>query len=53
MEMIFKLQSNITRVKLFIHHNYFEWAPCIETFGFFAKCDSDVVASTRAWLYAR
>ena len=37
--MIFKLQSNITRVKLFMHHNYFEWAPCIETFGFFAKCD--------------
>ena len=36
--MIFKLQSNITRVKLFMHHNYFEWAPCIETFGFFAKC---------------
>ena len=38
MEMIFKLQSNITRVKLFRHHNFFEWAPCIETFGFFAKC---------------
>jgi len=40
MEMISKLQSNITRVKLFMHHNYFEWAPCIETFSFFAKCAS-------------
>ena len=39
MEMISKLQSNITRVKLFMHHNYFEWAPCIETFSFFAKCE--------------
>ena len=22
-----------------MHHDYFEWAPCIETFGFFAKCE--------------
>ena len=21
-----------------MHHDYFEWAPCMETFGFFAKC---------------
>ena len=23
-----------------MHHDYFEWAPCIETFGFFAKCET-------------
>ena len=21
-----------------MHYDYFEWAPCIETFGFFSKC---------------
>ena len=36
--MTFKLQSNITRVKLFMHHNYFEWAPCIETWLFCKVC---------------
>ena len=38
MDMIFNLQFDITKVKLFMQYDYFEWAPCIETFGFFAKC---------------
>ena len=39
-EIIFKLHFDITKVQLFMHHNYFEWAPCIETFAFFSKCDT-------------
>ena len=38
-KIIFKLHFDITKVQLFMHHNYFEWAPCIETFGFFSKCE--------------
>ena len=38
-EMILKLHFDITKVQLFMHHNCFEWAPCIETFGFFSKCE--------------
>ena len=36
--MIFKLWFVITKAQLFMHYDYFEWAPCIETFGFFSKC---------------
>ena len=39
-EIIFKLLFDITNVQLIMHHNYFEWAPCIETFAFFSKCDT-------------
>ena len=48
-EMIFKLWFVITKSQLFMHYGYFEWAPCIETFGFFSKC----VLRAKNWFHIK
>ena len=45
--MIFKLWFVITKAQLFMHYDYFEWAPCIETFGFFSKCENHTNLESR------